>query len=198
MYRQNDRRNNKRPLGSKLMIPMESVGITNGARLSDRQGSIGSRKARHIRSSGGSARRTGLSRTTAHGSVKGHIRAVRIQGGQIHGDRYQGSHHEHDDAGYGNGCGDDVGYGLGDEFAGYGTEVDANMFHPDDPGFRRQVDQGRQGQTGQFLGVEWSSFRSATVSSRRFQISTKLRKRSSEVAGQFSTSDTHAHTEKVS
>ena len=58
---------------------MESVGITNAARLSDRQGSIGSRKARHICSSGGSARRTGLSRTTAHGSVKGHIRAVRIQ-----------------------------------------------------------------------------------------------------------------------
>ena len=58
---------------------MESVGITNEARHSDRQGCIGSRKARHIRSSGGSARRTGLSRTTAHGSHKGHIRAVRIK-----------------------------------------------------------------------------------------------------------------------
>ena len=79
-------------------------------------------------------------------------------GGQIHGDRYQGSHHEHDDAGYGNGCGDDAGYGQGDEFAGYGTEDESNMYHPDDPGFRRQVDQGRQGQTGQFSS--WNGRRS--------------------------------------
>ena len=27
-----------------------------------------------------------------------------------------------------------------------------NMFQPNDPGFRRQVDQGQQGQTGQFSG----------------------------------------------
>ena len=184
------------------MIPMESVGITNEARHSDRQGCIGSRKARHIRSSGGSARRTGLSRTTAHGSHKGHIRAVRIKAVRTKAVRFM-----------------EIGIEAvitnmmmsAMAMTAMATMLAtvkamnslATAFPKMNQTFTTPTIQASVVRSikvartdGTVFVVEWSSVRSAAVPSRRFQISTKLRKRSSEVVGE--TSDTHAHTEKVS
>ena len=154
MHRRNDRRYNKRPYedqsyGASWHQNQQGPSFRSPGPQRQPQGSP------HTQQRGfGSPNRLepGASRTWfTNGPYQGgQNQGGQNQGGQIQGGQYQGSHQGYGDAGYGNdGYGDDAGYGNADE---------SNVFRQDDPGFRRQVDQGRQDRMTEYS--PWNGRRS--------------------------------------